>query len=682
MRGFVLILMLAALMVAAQTPSQRLPRQAASVGGALQGIVHMESGLPLGMASVSVTERGRVYRLVTNGDGVFRFLDLPPAQYTLLISRDGFDTITQTIVIQSGEVASTEFTMRGNAESAGSVAGLPSRAADAPIAEPSPQRTVAKPGEEADMGRLASQAPPRPGDERVFVPVPDRWQYRFPDDRRNVQGHFYDPFNRNRLKADSPIFGNRTFLNLSAVSTTFLDGRRLPTPSNVPSNEPGSSSFFGHPGQFLETQNFAFSAELFHGDAAFRPVDWRLKITPEISLNYLATKELGIVSADPSAGTNRFDTHLGFQEAFAEVKLRDLSDEFDFISARAGIQAFNSDFRGFIFRDQEPGLRLFGNLFSNRYQFNAAAFAMLEKDTNSGLNRFKFRKQQVLIANLYRQDLFWKGYNLQVSFHYDKDDASVEYDQNHFLVRPAPIGLVAPHSLRAYYYGLTGDGHIGRVNLSHAFYQVLGTDKLNPVAGRRVDINAQMAAAELSLDRDWLRYRVSFFYASGDANPRDGTARGFDAIFPNPNFAGGIFSFWNREGIRLTGSGVELSGPDSLNPDLRSGKIEGQANFVNPGLFVYNAGVDAEVTPRLRAFLNLNLIRFAHVEPLELVLFQAPIHAGVGADSGIGCTYRPKLSDNISISAGFNSFFPFEGFRAIYSGRTLFSVFTSVRFRF
>jgi hypothetical protein len=191
-----------------------------------------------------------------------------------------------------------------------------------------------------------------------------------------------------------------------------------------------------------------------------------------------------------------------------------------------------------------------------------------------------------------------------------------------------------------------------------------------------------MAAAEISLDRDWLRYRVSFFYASGDKNPLGGTATGFDGIFDNPNFAGGIFSFWNREGIRLTGSGIALTSPDSLLTDLRSSKIEGQANYVNPGLILYNGGIDADVTPRLRAFLNLNLIRFADTEPLELVLFQQPIHAGVGADSGIGFTYRPKLSENISVTSGFNAFFPFQGFRDIYFGHTLFAVFTSVKFRF
>ncbi len=151
---------------------------------------------------------------------------------------------------------------------------------------------------------------------------------------------------------------------------------------------------------------------------------------------------------------------------------------------------------------------------------------------------------------------------------------------------------------------------------------MLGHDSLNPISGKRTDINAQMAAVELSLDKDWVRYRTSFFYASGDKNPRDGTARGFDAILDDSNFAGGFFSFWNREGIRLSSTGVGLDSAGSLIPSLRSSKIEGQANYVNPGLLLYNAGADVDITPKLRGFVNLNLIRFVHTEPLSFFCFR------------------------------------------------------------
>jgi hypothetical protein len=365
-----------------------------------------------------------------------------------------------------------------------------------------------------------------------------------------------------------------------------------------------------------------------------------------------------------------------------------LSHNYDFVSARAGIQTFNSDFRGLIFFDQEPGLRIFGNLRSNRYQYNAAYFAMLEKDTNSGLNTFGYRHQQVFVANLYRQDLGKPGYTAQFSYHFNKDDPSTQFDTNNFLVRPAPIGTFKTHAVRAHYIGWTGDGHIGRLNIDHAFYQVLGHDTRNPIASQFDDrkayqtINAQMASLELSEDRDWLRLKASLFYASGDKNPRNGTARGFDSIFDNSNFAGGFFSFWSRESLHLPGTGIGLTQGGSLIPSLRSSKIQGQANFINPGIFIANAATDIDITPKLRGVVNLNLIRFVHPDPLQLVLFQSNIHAGVGADSGVGVTYRPALSDNIIFTAVFNTFFPFQGFRDIYTGSTVFAVAGNVRFHF
>ena len=126
--------------------------------------------------------------------------------------------------------------------------------------------------------------------------------------------------------------------------------------------------------------------------------------------------------------------------------------------------------------------------------------------------------------------------------------------------------------------------------MNHAFYEALGTDSLNPIAGRAVTINAQMAAAEVSVDKDWVRYKVSAFYASGDGNPRDGRATGFDTIVDDPSFAGGIFSFWDREELRLPGTGIALTPGDSLLPSMRTSKTEGQANFVNPGNFSCERG--------------------------------------------------------------------------------------------
>src|SRR5262249_6652470 len=192
----------------------------------------------------------------------------------------------------------------------------------------------------------------------------------------------------------------------------------------------------------------------------------------------------------------------------------------------------------------------------------------------------------------------WPGYTIEMSLHYDHDKPSFHFDKNNFLVRPDPAGVFQPHDINVAYLGWAGDGHINRININHAFYWALGRDSKNPISNCPNDINAQLATLELSYDRDWARFRTSFMFASGDHDPNNHHATGFDSIFENPNFAGGQFSFWQRQAIRLFG--VNLVNRESLLPDLRSSKVEGQANFVNPGLLLFNLGADFDITPKFR----------------------------------------------------------------------------------
>ena len=514
-------------------------------------------------------------------------------------------------------------------------------------------------------------------------PVRDRWRIGFPEyDRygdkgargRDIpfrKGRWYDPYNQSWLKGDYPIIGNKTFMIISAVSSTTVELNRTPKPSDVSSASAGSGEFFGRPEQLAVNQIFQVSFEMFHGDSTFRPRDWAIKISPTFSLpNYLNAHENGVVNIDVRRGTNRTDTQFSLEEAFAEVKLKDVNENFDFISARVGIQPFVSDFRGFIFSDNNLGARVFGAFDNNRYQYNLAYFAQLEKDTNSGLNRFDRRQQNVYIANIFRQDFIKKGYAIQASALYNDDRASRKFDRNGFLVRPALIGDVRPHSIKVGYLGINGDGHLGRVNLTNSYYYAFGRDDRNPIAGRGVHVSSQMAAVEASVDKDYFRFRGSFFWAQGDKHPTDGKATGFDAIFDDPNFVGGQFSFWNRNGIRLTQTGVGLVQPNSILPSLRSSKIQGQANFVNPGIFIYNAGVDVEITQRLKAIFNANYLRFHRTESLEYVLFQPHIRHEIGWDYSIGVAYRPLLINNVTLTFGAATLKPGRGFRDIYTNAT------------
>jgi hypothetical protein len=552
---------------------------------------------------------------------------------------------------------------------------------------PLPRRPLVPPPEEPPRGPEA----PRPEDFEAFT---DRWRLVPPpaSPLDTPSRGSLDPYHRNRFKGDEPIRGEDLFLVVTAVADTLLDGAQLPTAAGVSTDRPGSIGFFGDPDQLVGNELWLFSTELFRGDTAFVPPRWRAKGTLAANFNHLDVAENAVIAPDVRAGTRRRRGFLALQELFYERRLRVLSDSFDFLTVRVGVQPFRSDFRGFIFTDQNLGVRLFGNLRSNRLQYNLAFFERLEKDTNSGLNTFKLRDQRVAVANLYRQDFLALGWTSGWSVHHLRDDATFVFDKNGFLVRPDPVGSFTPHAIEATYLGWVTSGHLGRLNLDTALYAVLGEDRLNPIAGPArllrdepdgVDVEAAMAAVEVSLDRDWYRPKLALLWASGDGDPTDRTARGFDAIFDNPSFAGGGFSFWNRLGIRLAGTGVALVHRGSLLPSLKSSKDEGQPNFVNPGLLLFSAGVDLELTPEVKAVATLNHLRFDRTETLELLLFQDGIDREIGWDLSLGVRYRPFLHNQVVVLGGLAGFFPGRGFGDIYEDRgALAALFTNVKLVF
>lgn len=554
------------------------------------------------------------------------------------------------------------------------------------------------PGQKPQLGFSGDSLtyPIRPLLPRETIPSPDRWRIGWPDwnrygrrapedpilmnntggDVAYTLGHPLNPYDRNVLKGDYAIIGHDVFMNVTAVSDTFVQYRKNPTPSGNSSQNPGAFDFFGNGRQFAFNQNFFLTLDVFQGYTAFRPIDFLFRVTPVFNLNYARLYEKGGVFINPIEN-ERYRQFTTLQEAFFEYHLGDVSEYFDTMAVKIGRQLFVSDFRGFIYNDISDGIKFSGNALANRVQYNLYAANQTEKDTNSGLSELNWRQQQVLIANAYLQDWPVLGYTVQGSFHWNHDTSNARLDSNGFPARPDLVGNARVRDIDAYYLGFAGDGKFDRLNVSHAFYYVLGKDSENPLAGREVDISAFMAAIELSVDFDWLRPKVSFLYASGDRDPSNKTATGFDAILDDPNFAGGPGSFFQNQGPRLFGVGLKQ--PRSLLNTLKSSKIEGQSNFVNPGTMLFNVGVDAELTPHLRTQFNTNFIYFAETESLELLLNQPDVRRGFGTEFNLLTQWRPFLNNNVILTGSASAFVPGGGFRDIYgSSNVLYQMFLGV----
>lgn len=544
----------------------------------------------------------------------------------------------------------------------------------APVFAEQNENGAAEPGA-ADNGAEGDEVPPS-------EPIHSRWEIEPPPYEKNVKGHWWDPYNQNILKGDYPILGHDIFFKVTGASKTVAEGNSAPIPSGVSTQNSGSFNFFGQADRVIFDEKLVLRTEMQKGSTTFKPFEWQVILEGVFDVNHLGVFEKGVVSPDVRDGTSRTTVDGALQEAAVEIHLANLSKNYDFVSTKIGRQPFNSDFRSFIFSDVNQGVRLFGSANGNRYQYNLLYFYQAEKDTNSELNTFDLRDQQIAVANVYLQDFLALGYQQQLSFHYNHDDgkeSGYTFDRQGFLVRPDPIGVARPHNLDIFYLGWTSEGHIDWLNISHAVYQALGRDTRNPLAGRKVDVNAQMAFLELSVDRDWMRYQASVFFSSGDDDPRDGQGRGFDSILDLPKALGGEFSWWNRQSIRIADrGGVALMQRNSLIPDLRSSKIQGQSNFVNPGILMFNVGATAELLPELRAIFNTNYIRFVETEPLEILLKQPNIRRDVGVDISLGFEWRPLLNNNIIIKPFGALFQPIAGFKDIFQASTLYQVGTDI----
>lgn len=517
------------------------------------------------------------------------------------------------------------------------------------------------------------------------IPIPDRW--RLIQSLGLVKENILDPYNQNTYKGDRPINrakvpwlpikGDDWFFVANLISDTVYEPRTFPIPVGVQTtNDPDRNDVFGNDFSQVFSQTFIAGFALLKGSTTFKPPTIEYRVTLAYNVNYVTVPERRVLFVEPSRGTERLDHFLGVQEAFVDYHFSQFdNDRFDFISIRAGIQPFQSDFRGFLFNDQQLGVRLFGSRDNNRFQFNLGAFWRLEKDTNSGLNSIVQRPRDdfVFVANAYRQDFLIPALTSQftVVYNMNREANNVEIDDNGFPVRPGLLGTLRGREYDVVYLGYNVDGRIGRLNLTGSFYWALGEDRNSFFTDRPADINAQFAALEASYDRDWMRFRLSAAYASGDSDPYDDTEGGFDAIFENPVFAGADTSYWIRQTIPFAGGGraISVNGRNGILNSLRSSKEQGQSNFNNPGLILAGVGADFDLTPQFRLTANANHLWFENTSTLQVLRNEGSIPKEIGFDLSASAIWRPKANQNLVFRLSAATLLAGDGFKNLFTAR-------------
>jgi hypothetical protein len=324
------------------------------------------------------------------------------------------------------------------------------------------------------------------------IPAPDlarledgeqvnRWEVV---DELGYESRWWDPYNRNPLKGDEPL-NKDWFFSLGVASDTAVELRSVPGFAHGVAGTHASE-------QTRLGQNLTAEFTLYKGNTVFKPPEWLFRFAPSFAYNRIELDQPEPLNADIS-GSHGF---VGVQTAYVEKLVRVVSQRFDFDSVRVGIQPFSTDFRGFLFQGTQAGVRFYGTRAGNLWQYNLAYLRRPGEDAISGRTNptAGLRHDELLIAN--------------------REGSESRSTQ----VRATDFNTPFSHGLRDYdvtYVGYNGDGHFGRLNLTTSAYYAFGKQTSRTIAGASASISAYMFAAELSVDYNWIRPRVSLLYASG-----------------------------------------------------------------------------------------------------------------------------------------------------------------------
>ena len=228
----------------------------------------------------------RLRKTISTAEGVFRLIDLPPGKYQLNVAGAGYEIWTEAdVTITAGQVLIHDLKLIALPVPNPTTPGLPqlprNNASTTATESSAPGYSGAKQSHNLQSaaqtrrgtGDISTRRRSFPGGaESLARDHAGMESLRTGGEYPYVKGSQWDPFDRNRWKGDVPIFGQQTFLNITAISDTLLDERRVPSTSNVSSARPGSSEFFGKGEQFSWT-NIPFSRSICF-TATLRSVRW------------------------------------------------------------------------------------------------------------------------------------------------------------------------------------------------------------------------------------------------------------------------------------------------------------------------------------------------------------------------------------------------------------------------
>ncbi|MBM4440076.1 MAG: hypothetical protein FJ027_06630 [Candidatus Rokubacteria bacterium] len=474
-----------------------------------------------------------------------------------------------------------------------------------------------------------------PAPKLDIEPAAGRWRLIEPlGAGEKPRSPLYDPYSPNVLKGDYPLWGDKVFFAATGVLDFFVDFKR-----NLDFFEGGrfrNVPYTEH--NILGQITAAAFFEIFHGDTVFAPKDWALRVAPIMRFR----------CGDLNANSGGCGDHWTMQEAFGELKLFEIGETFDATSARAGLQGFNSGFFGLVYNDVQPGFRIFSELARNQYKVNLAFFDRLAKEKLSALNEFKRREHHVGVLSLQWDDFILPGFNILPNFVFSSDNAP---------------DVVTGGRATTFYFGVETNGRIDRFNVASAFYWVTGHTAHNTPNRLAQEISAGMAFVQAAYPIAFMTPRLAVAYATGDHDVQDRHAGGFDSVFDNTAFAGGQFSYLFGEKIQL-GATTVLRG-NSVFPSLRGANATSQ--YVNPGVFAINPGIDMALTPKTTFEANYAYVRFDKTEPLRAAAGNRDVSNVVGHELNAGVAWRPLLNEQVILFAGGAVFLPGQGIKDTFN---------------